>query len=163
MGAPPVLRPRLRAAPALPLPEREPGTLHTFEQKLDLWFHRADIPIWISEYGFETRPGRAGGVSVAQQAAYVRQSLAIAAADPRVQMFIWFVLRDDPSMSTWDSGLIGDTGAHKPSFDVFADAAAPLDARDPLLTCGRERPGRCSGSRSGSSRSVTVPGRGSAR
>jgi hypothetical protein len=71
---------------------------------------------------------------VAQQAAYVRQSLAIAAADPRVQMFIWFVLRDDPSMSTWDSGLIGDTGAHKPSFDAFADAAAPLDARDPLLT-----------------------------
>ena len=118
------------------------ATLHTFEQKLDLWFHRADIPIWISEYGFETRPGRAGGVSVAQQAAYVRQSLAIAAADPRVQMFIWFVLRDDPSMSTWDSGLIGDTGAHKPSFDVFADAAAPLDARDPLLTvrAGTSRP-----------------------
>ena len=34
------------------------ATLHTFEQKLDLWFHRDDIPIWISEYGFETRPGR---------------------------------------------------------------------------------------------------------
>ena len=118
------------------------ATLHTFEQKLDLWFHRADIPIWISEYGFETRPSRAGGVSVAQQAAYVRQSLAIAAADPRVQMFIWFVLRDDPSMSTWDSGLIGDTGAHKPSFDAFADAAAPLDVRDPLLTvpAGTSRP-----------------------
>ena len=27
------------------------ATLHTFEQRLDQWFHRADIPIWISEYG----------------------------------------------------------------------------------------------------------------
>jgi len=107
--------------------------LHEFEQKLDLWFHRADIPIWISEYGFQTRPSRAGGVTVQQQAAYVRQSLAIAAADPRVQMFIWFVLRDDPAMSTWDSGLIADTGALKPSFAAFAGAAAPLDARDPVV------------------------------
>jgi hypothetical protein len=109
------------------------ATLHTFEQKLDVWFHRADIPIWISEYGFETRPSRTGGVTVAQQAAYVKQSLELAAADPRVQMFIWFVLRDDPSMSTWDSGLIGDTGTHKPGFAAFADAAAPLDARDPVV------------------------------
>ena len=108
-------------------------TLHTFEQKLDLWFHRSDIPIWITEYGFETRPWRAGGVTVEQQAAYVKQSLAIAAADPRVQMFIWFVLRDDPSMQTWDSGLIADTGARKPAFDAFAEAAAPLDARDPVV------------------------------
>ncbi|HST26164.1 MAG TPA: cellulase family glycosylhydrolase [Gaiellaceae bacterium] len=107
--------------------------LHEFEQKLDLWFHRTDIPIWISEYGFQTRPGRAGGVTEAQQAAYVRESLAIAAADPRVQMFIWFVLRDDPAMSTWDSGLIGDTGAQKPSFAAFAGSAAPLDARDPVV------------------------------
>ena len=34
------------------------ATLHTFEQKFDLWFHRDDIPIWISEYGIEPRPGR---------------------------------------------------------------------------------------------------------
>src|SRR5207237_439960 len=63
------------------------STLRTFEQKLDLWFHRSDIPIWISEYGLQTRPARPGGVTVRQQAAYVRQALAIAAADPRVQMF----------------------------------------------------------------------------
>jgi hypothetical protein len=109
------------------------ATLHTFERKLDEWFDRDDIPIWISEYGMETRPGRAGGVSVAQQAAYVRQALAIAADDPRVQMFVWFTLRDDPTYSTWDSGLIGDEGSHKPAFDVFAAAAAGLDARNPVV------------------------------
>jgi Cellulase (glycosyl hydrolase family 5) len=109
------------------------ATLHTFEQKLDLWFHRDDIPIWISEYGMETRPSRPGGVTVGQQATYVRQALAIAADDPRVQMFIWFTLRDDPTYSTWDSGLIGDAGSHKPAFAVFADAAAELDARNPVV------------------------------
>jgi len=109
------------------------STLHTFEQKLDLWFHRSDIPIWISEYGLQTRPARPGGVTVRQQAAYVRQALAIAAADPRVQMFIWFTLRDDPTYSTWDSGLIGDAGARKPAFAAFAAAAAGLDARNPVV------------------------------
>ncbi len=109
------------------------STLHTFEEKLDLWFHRADIPIWISEYGMQTRPARPGGVTVAQQAVYVRQALAIAAADPRVQMFIWFTLRDDPTYTTWDSGLIGDAGIRKPGFEAFAAAASPLDARNPVL------------------------------
>jgi putative glycosyl hydrolase len=109
------------------------ATLHTFEHKLDQWFHRTNIPIWISEFGCETRPWRTGGVTVKQQAAYVKESLALAAADQRVQMFIWFVLRDDPSMSTWDSGLIAETGVRKPGFDAFADAAAPLDARDPVV------------------------------
>jgi hypothetical protein len=109
------------------------ATLHTFEQKLDLWFHRDGIPIWISEYGMETRPGRPGGVTVDQQSAYVRQALAIAADDPRVQMFIWFTLRDDPAYSTWDSGLIGDAGLRKPAFAVFAAAAAGLDARNPVV------------------------------
>jgi len=109
------------------------STLHMFEQKLDDWFHRSDIPIWISEYGLQTRPARPGGVTIAQQAAYVRQALSIAAADPRVQMFIWFTLRDDPTYSTWDSGLIGDAGVRKPAFSVFAEAASGLDARDPVL------------------------------
>ena len=109
------------------------STLHTFEQKLDLWFHRADIPIWISEYGLQTRPARPGGVTVGQQAAYVKQALAQAAADPRVQMFIWFTFRDDPTYSTWDSGLIGDAGARKPALAAFADAAASLDARNPVV------------------------------
>ena len=118
------------------------ATLHTFEQRLDQWFHRPDIPIWISEYGFETRPWRIGGVSVEQQAAFVKESLAIAAADPRVQMFIWFVLRDDPAMATWDSGLIAETGSHKPGFAAFESAAAPLDARDPVVSvrAGTSRP-----------------------
>jgi hypothetical protein len=118
------------------------STLHTFEQKLDLWFHRSDIPIWISEYGLQTRPARPGGVTVAQQAAYVKQALELAADDPRVQMFIWFTFRDDPTYSTWDSGLIGDAGVRKPALAAFASAAASLDARNPVdaVRAGTTRP-----------------------
>ena len=109
-------------------------TLHEFEAKLDIWFRRPDIPIWISEYGCETRPGRRGGVTLAQQASYARQALEIAAADPRVGMFIWFTFRDDPSAKTWDSGLIADDNRRKPAYDAFAERAASLDARNPVVS-----------------------------
>ena len=109
-------------------------TLHRLEEKLDIWFHRTDVAIWISEYGCETRPGRRGGVSLTQQASYARQALQIAATDPRVEMFIWFTFRDDPGANTWDSGLIGDDNRRKPAYDVFAAEAAALDARNPVVT-----------------------------
>jgi Cellulase (glycosyl hydrolase family 5) len=108
-------------------------TLHTFEKKLDKWFGRSDIPIWISEYACETRPGKRGGVTLAQQAAYAREALEIAASDPRVEMFIWFTFRDDPQMETWDSGLIGPGDRRKPAYSAFAAAAARLDARNPVV------------------------------
>jgi hypothetical protein len=109
-------------------------TLHTFEEKLDRWFRRRNIPIWISEFACETRPGRKGGATPAQQAAYARQALEIAAADPRVEMFIWFTFRDDPAMATWDSGLIGDDNRSKPAYRAFATAALALDGRNPVVS-----------------------------
>ena len=48
-------------------------------------------------------------------------------------MIIWFTFRDDPTYSTWDSGLIGDAGVRKPALAAFAEAAAGLDARNPVL------------------------------
>lgn len=47
-------------------------------------------------------------------------------------MFIWLTLRDEPTYTTWDSGLIGDAGARKPAFAALAAAAAGLDARNPV-------------------------------
>ena len=109
-------------------------TLHTFEEKLDQWFGRTDIPIWISEYACETRPGRKSGATPAQQAVYAKQALEIAAAGPRVEMFIWFTFRDDPQMTTWDSGLIGDDNRTKPAYQAFAAVAAALYGRDPVVS-----------------------------
>jgi hypothetical protein len=108
--------------------------LHVFEERLDRWFGRPDIPIWISEYGCETRPGRRGGVSLSQQSSCVREALEIAAADPRVEMFIWFTFRDDPAAKTWSSGLIGDDNRRKPALAAFAADAGRLDARNPVVS-----------------------------
>ena len=98
-----------------------------FETSLDTWFHRKNIPVWITEYGQETKPGEPRGVTEAKQAAYVTQAINLAKQDPRVPMFIWFVMRDSPG-SLWQSGLYRTSGAAKPARAKFAAAAQPLSA-----------------------------------
>ena len=34
-------------------------------------------------------------------------------------MMLWFLLKDEPSLNGWQSGLITTTGKHKPSFAAF--------------------------------------------
>jgi hypothetical protein len=78
-------------------------------------------PLWITEYGYQTRPpDEFFGVSWPKQAQYVREAYAIARANPRIDLFTWFLLRDSPSPESWQSGLITANGRKKPAFDVFA-------------------------------------------
>ena len=56
----------------------------------------------------------------------------MAAADPAIRMFVWYVLRDDPQ-GPWPSGLIAQNGLRKPAFGVFVRAAKALDARDAIV------------------------------
>ena len=100
-------------------------SLPQFETSLDKWFGRKNIPVWITEYGSETKPGEPNGVTEAQQALYVSQAIDIAKNDKRVPMFVWFVLKDSAG-SLWQSGIYRKTGAPKPSQPRFAAAAAPL-------------------------------------
>ena len=108
-------------------------SLGRLETTLDQAFGRRGIPIWITEYGHETRPGEPRGVTEAQQAAYLPQAIAIAKRDPRVRMFIWFVFRDSPN-SAWQSGLYHEDGSPKPAFSAWPIAVAPLDARNGKVT-----------------------------
>jgi hypothetical protein len=101
------------------------STLPTFEKNLRKYFHR-NVPVWITEYGHETKPGEPHGVTPAKQAAYAKQALTIAKNDPNVQMFIWFVFRDSPG-NPWQSGLLGPSGLQKPAHDQFAALARLLD------------------------------------
>ena len=84
--------------------------LKRFERSLDSWFHRKNIPVWITEYGYETKPGEPHGVTGAQQASYLSNVLRKLRADPRVQMFIWFVFRDS-ARNLWQSGLLTQSGS----------------------------------------------------
>ena len=108
------------------------SSLPRFETSLDVWFKRRGIPIWITEYGHETRPAEPAGVTLAQQAAYVRQAMTILRADARVQMFIWFIWQDSRT-SLWQSGMLGLTGATKPALSRYAAEARKVDARNPLM------------------------------
>jgi hypothetical protein len=81
----------------------------------------AKTKLWITEYGYQTNPPDAiFGVSWALQAKYLNQAYAIARANPRITMMLWFLLRDDSHASGWQSGLETAAGAKKPAFSAFA-------------------------------------------
>ncbi|TMJ93487.1 MAG: hypothetical protein E6G67_12255 [Actinobacteria bacterium] len=76
--------------------------------------------IWITEYGYQTNPpDTLFGVSWARQALYLKQAFGIARANPRIDMMLWFLLKDDPSLNGWQSGLITIGGRKKPAFAAF--------------------------------------------
>jgi hypothetical protein len=81
-------------------------------------------PIWIDEYGYQTNPpDRTLGVTPATQARYLTQSVALARANPRIAMLLWFRVYDELRLGGWQSGLETATGARKPAFFAFARAA----------------------------------------
>jgi hypothetical protein len=77
-------------------------------------------PIWITEYGWQTNPpDKFFGVSWSKQSSYLTQAFAIARKNPRIQLMLWFLLRDEPNIAGWQSGLETVTGQKKPAFSAF--------------------------------------------
>jgi hypothetical protein len=77
-------------------------------------------PIWITEYGWQTKPPDPYiGVSWSKQAAYLTEAFAIARKNPRIQLMLWFLLRDEPNIAGWQSGLETVSGQKKPSYAAF--------------------------------------------
>ena len=109
------------------------ASLPRFDASLKTWFKRTSVPIWVTEYGHQTKPPDALGVSYARQAAYIQQSISMASSLPFVTMFIWFVYQDDPGQP-WESGVYTQGGAAKgTSAARFTASARPLDARNGVL------------------------------
>ena len=83
--------------------------------------------IWITEYGYQTNPpDRLFGVSFAKQALYLKQSYAIAKKNPRVDMFLWFLLRDEVRYDGWQSGLLTASGGRsRPTTPSPSSTASP--------------------------------------
>ena len=80
--------------------------------------------IWITEYGYQTNPpDPLFGVSWAKQALYLKEAFAIARKNPRIDMMLWFLLKDEPNLAGWQSGLITYGGRKKPSFNAFMQMA----------------------------------------
>jgi hypothetical protein len=110
------------------------ASLTRFNTELKRWFKRKNVPIWVTEYGHQTKPPDSFGVSYATQSLFIRQAISMARKLPFVGMFIWFVYHDDPGQP-WDSGLYSQNGSAKGSSPrSFAASAKPLDARNALYT-----------------------------
>jgi hypothetical protein len=77
--------------------------------------------LWITEYGYQTNPPdrTVFGTSWANQALYMKQAYAMARANPRVDMMLWFLVRDEPNIGGWQSGLETLAGKKKPSWNAF--------------------------------------------
>jgi hypothetical protein len=75
---------------------------------------------WITEYGYQTNPpDEFFGVSWAKQATYLSQAFALARKNPRVDMMLWYLLQDEPSLGGWQSGLQTTHGRLKPAFKAY--------------------------------------------
>jgi hypothetical protein len=126
--------PRSRIAPGAPVrwPRVGIGNLERFGTALDEWFGREDTPIWITEYAHATLPPEHLGIDPELQARYTEDALQLAAANPRLRVFVWFVFRDR-SDGLWQSGLLWEDSTPKPALATFAAAARRLDGRHPVL------------------------------
>jgi hypothetical protein len=117
--------PNMRPLQRVRYPNVTLSTLPQFEKDLNKWFHRS-VPVWITEYGHETKPGEPHGVTTSRQAAYAKQALTVARRDRNVQMFVWFTFRDSPG-NPWQSGLELPSGAHKSAYSAFSSLARLID------------------------------------
>ncbi len=112
-------------------------SLPRLNTSLKTWFNRKSVPMWITEYGHQTRPEDSLGVPYSTQAAYIQQAISLAARYPFVNMFIWFVFQDDQGQP-WESGLYTRGGVPKGSSPArFAASARPFDPRNNLVLLPR--------------------------
>lgn len=99
------------------------GNIDRLERELTRLYGRR-LPVWLTEYGYQTNPpDRTFGVSWARQAAYLTEAVAIARRDRRIEMLLWFLVRDEDDVTRWQSGLVAADGTRKPAFEAFREAA----------------------------------------
>jgi len=81
---------------------------------------RRGLPIFYTEYGFQTNPpDTTFGVSLTKQAAYINQSDWLVFNDRQVRSVAQYELRDEAALSAFQTGLRFVDGRPKPSFDAY--------------------------------------------
>jgi hypothetical protein len=99
------------------------GNIDVLIKELDRLYGKR-MRVWVTEYGYQTNPpDRFYGVTYSKQAKYLTQAVSIARANTRIDVFLWFLLRDEQRLGGWQSGLTTFQGKRKPSFNAFRRAA----------------------------------------
>ena len=97
-------------------------TLGNFDALVtELTRNYGNMRIWVTEYGYQTNPpDKVFGVTWANQALYMQQAWDKLAAHPRVDIFIWFLLRDERRIGDgWQSGIYTASGKRKEARETF--------------------------------------------
>ena len=99
--------------------------------------------VWLTEYGYQTNPpDRYIGVSDELQAEYMGGAALRAYLAPRVDILIHFLVRDEPQLAGWQSGLLSVSGVAKPSYRAFSLPLAQESRHgSQTLLWGQVRPG----------------------
>jgi hypothetical protein len=100
-------------------------------------------PLWLTEYGYQTNPpDRLMGVSPARQAELIGQAALRVWQQPGVTVLIHFLVKDEPSIGGWQSGLFTANGHAKAAQRAFALPLAQMSRRGTrTVLWGQVRPG----------------------
>jgi hypothetical protein len=114
--------------------------LGKFELALRKSFAKKSVPLWVTEFAYQTAPEHPGALSYGRQADYLGKALQAAATVPDLKMFIWYVFRDTPG-ARWQSGLVTKAGQPKPSYAAFTRVASSYDVANPTaVVAAKPRP-----------------------
>jgi hypothetical protein len=129
-------------------PERDNvtiGVLSRLSHALDLAARAgalpARTPIYLTEFGVQSKPNRFLGVSVAQQAEYDAIAEHIAWANPRVAAFSQYLLRDDPLGGAPGASVHGGTIGFQTGLEYLSGKPKPLYSGWPVVLTVTRRSG----------------------
>jgi hypothetical protein len=121
------------AGPFYRPPERDNvtiGVLSRLTSALDLAARAhaipAHLPIYLTEFGVQSKPNRFLGVPVAQQAEYDAIAEHIAYSNPRVAAFSQYLLKDDPLGGRPGSSVHGGFIGFQTGLEYLSGAPKPL-------------------------------------
>jgi hypothetical protein len=109
------------------------------------------LPVYLTEFGVQTKPDPIAGVSLAQQADFLAMSERIAYRNPRVKSFSQYLMYDDKPRASrkktekyggFESGLRTSSGRRKPGYDAFRLPLAVRQSGSSDKLWGRVRPAR---------------------
>ena len=120
-GANPGLGLRDGAGEGTQAPDLAPGNLKAWIAVADRAFGRK-YRLWVTEFGWQTAPEDPQiGVSHADQAADMKGMFDLLRSTKRVDIGIWFLMRDEPDVGAgWQSGVRTAPGEEKPSYAVWS-------------------------------------------
>jgi hypothetical protein len=122
------------------------GSLSRLSRALDLAARAhaipAHLPIYLTEFGVQSKPNKQLGVPVAQQAEYDAIAERIAWSNPRVAAFSQYLLKDDPVGGAPGSSVHGGSVGFQTGLEYVTGKPKPLYSAWPVpLTVSKTRSG----------------------